>query len=53
VPRTVQASAEGRLLLVSGDGLRNAGIAARLLSRKPVRHHVSAILRQLGLAGQR
>ena len=38
------------MLALVGDGLRNAEIAQRLvLSDKTVDHHVSAILRKLGV----
>ena len=38
------------MLVLVADGLRNADIAARLfLSSKTVDHHVSAILRKLGV----
>jgi DNA-binding NarL/FixJ family response regulator len=41
---------EVEVLGLVGEGLRNADIAARLfLSEKTVGHHVSAILRKLGV----
>jgi DNA-binding NarL/FixJ family response regulator len=41
------------VLALLGDGLTNAEIAERLfLSEKTVAHHVSAILRKLGVANR-
>jgi len=44
---------ELEVLALLGDGLTNAEIAERLfLSEKTVAHHVSAILRKLGVANR-
>jgi DNA-binding NarL/FixJ family response regulator len=44
---------ELEVLALLGDGLTNAEIAERLfLSEKTVGHHVSAILRKLGVANR-
>jgi len=44
---------ELEVLALLGDGLANAEIAERLfLSEKTVAHHVSAILRKLGVANR-